>query len=166
MSDEEKLLGYLRKVTADLHQTRQRLREAEEQNQELEPVAVVAMGCRFPGGVADPEDLWRLLSSGNDAMTEWPHDRGWDTDALYDPEPGTPGKSYTRRGGFLDRVAEFDAGFFGISPRDAVGSRSRCAGAVLMRSAGASGRSCSWPSSRSCCRSCSSRSASSTSPRR
>ncbi|TPQ17440.1 type I polyketide synthase, partial [Streptomyces sporangiiformans] len=121
MSDEEKLLGYLRKVTADLHQTRQRLREAEERNQELEPVAIVAMGCRFPGGVADPEGLWRLLSSGTDAMTEWPHDRGWDTDALYDPEPGTPGKSYTRTGGFLDRVADFDAGFFGISPRDAVG---------------------------------------------
>src|SRR6476646_8334450 len=113
MSDEEKLLGYLRKVTADLHQTRQRLSEAEARNRE--PVAIVAMGCRFPGGVSDPEALWRLLDSGDDAMTEWPVDRGWDTDSLYDPEPGTPGRSYTRTGGFIDRVADFDAGFFGVS---------------------------------------------------
>ncbi|WP_420802695.1 type I polyketide synthase [Streptomyces cavernae] len=110
----------MRKVTADLHQTRQRLNEAEARNRE--PVAIVAMGCRFPGGVTDPEGLWQLLGSGTDAMTEWPQDRGWDTDALYDPEPGTPGKSYTRVGGFVDRVADFDAGFFGISPRDAVGT--------------------------------------------
>ncbi|MGW3157640.1 type I polyketide synthase [Streptomyces sp. NPDC001089] len=120
MSDEEKLLGYLRKVTADLHQTRQRLSEAEARNRE--PVAIVAMGCRFPGGVSDPEALWRLLDSGDDAMTEWPVDRGWDTDSLYDPEPGTPGRSYTRTGGFIDRVADFDAGFFGVSPREAVGT--------------------------------------------
>ena len=120
MSDEEKILGYLRKVTADLAQTRQRLSEAEARGRE--PVAIVAMGCRFPGGVSDPEGLWELLDSGRDAMTEWPEDRGWDTDALYDPEPGTPGRSYTRTGGFIDRVADFDAGFFGISPREAVGT--------------------------------------------
>ncbi|MFF4402121.1 type I polyketide synthase [Streptomyces sp. NPDC001480] len=120
MSDEEKILGYLRKVTADLHQTRQRLNEAEARNRE--PVAIVAMGCRFPGGVTDPEGLWELLGSGGDAMTEWPADRGWDTDALYAPEPGTPGRSYTRTGGFIDRVGDFDAGFFGISPREAVGT--------------------------------------------
>ncbi|WP_452740237.1 type I polyketide synthase, partial [Streptomyces echinoruber] len=120
MSNEDKLLGYLKKVTADLHRTRQRLREAEERHRE--PVAVVGMGCRLPGGIADPDDLWRLLRSGTDAMSEWPADRGWDTDALYDPEPGTPGKSYTRTGGFVDRVADFDAGFFGISPREAVGT--------------------------------------------
>ena len=120
MSDEEKILGYLKKVTADLHQTRQRLREAEARNREA--IAVVAMGCRFPGGVSDPEDLWRILSSGTDAMTEWPMDRGWDADALYDPEPGTPGRSYTRTGGFINKVADFDAGFFGISPREAVGT--------------------------------------------
>ncbi|MEU6541153.1 type I polyketide synthase [Streptomyces sp. NPDC047000] len=120
MSDEEKILGYLRKVTADLAQTRQRLSEAEARGRE--PVAIVAMGCRFPGGVSDPDGLWDLLHSGRDAMTEWPGDRGWDTDALYDPEPGTPGRSYTRTGGFIDRVADFDAGFFGISPREAVGT--------------------------------------------
>ncbi|MDI5963008.1 SDR family NAD(P)-dependent oxidoreductase [Streptomyces sp. SL54] len=120
MSDEEKILGYLKKVTADLHQTRQRLREVEARGRE--PIALVAMGCRFPGGVSDPEDLWRLLRSGQDAMTQWPHDRGWDSEALYDPRPGVPGKCYTRTGGFLDRVADFDAGFFGISPREAVGT--------------------------------------------
>ncbi|MEU6393708.1 type I polyketide synthase [Streptomyces sp. NPDC046939] len=120
MTDEDKLLGYLKKVTADLHQTRQRLAAAEAQ--QSEPIAIVAMGCRFPGGVSDPDDLWRLLDQGTDAMTEWPRDRGWDTDALYDPTPGTPGRSYTRTGGFIDRVADFDAGFFGISPREAVGT--------------------------------------------
>ncbi|MFJ8060994.1 type I polyketide synthase [Streptomyces sp. NPDC096142] len=120
MKDDEKILGYLRKVTADLHQTRQRLREAEARHQE--PIAIVSMGCRFPGGVGDPDDLWRLVSSGTDAMGEWPADRGWDVDALYDPEPGTPGKSYTRVGGFVDRAGDFDAGFFGISPREAVGT--------------------------------------------
>ncbi|AYN31191.1 type I polyketide synthase [Streptomyces albus] len=120
MSDEEKLLGYLRKVTADLHQTRRRLAEAESRQEE--PVAIVAMGCRFPGRVSDPEDLWRLLSEGSDAMTEWPRDRGWDVEALYDPEPGTPGRSYTRTGGFVEGVGDFDAGFFGISPREAVGT--------------------------------------------
>ncbi|WP_055495832.1 type I polyketide synthase [Streptomyces sp. TP-A0356] len=120
MSDEEKLLGYLRKVTADLHQTRQRLREAQERHRE--PIAIVSMGCRFPGGVSDPDDLWGLLRSGTDVMSEWPAERGWDVDALYDPEPGAPGKSYTRLGGFVDRVGDFDAGFFGISPREAVGT--------------------------------------------
>ncbi|WP_406358257.1 type I polyketide synthase [Streptomyces sp. NBC_01635] len=120
MTDEDKLLSYLKKVTADLHQTRQRLAAAEAQHNE--PIAIVAMGCRFPGGVSDPDDLWRLLDEGVDAMSEWPRDRGWDIDALYDPTPGTPGRSYTRTGGFIDRVGDFDAGFFGISPRDAVGT--------------------------------------------
>ncbi|CAL9654801.1 Narbonolide_10-deoxymethynolide synthase PikA1, modules 1 and 2 [Streptomyces sp. enrichment culture] len=120
MSDEDKLLGYLKKVTADLHRTRQRLAAAEAR--EREPIAIVAMGCRFPGGVSGPDDLWRLLEDGTDAMTDWPRDRGWDVESLYDPEPGTPGRSYTRTGGFIDRVADFDASFFGISPREAVGT--------------------------------------------
>ncbi|GLW18798.1 hypothetical protein Stsp01_55410 [Streptomyces sp. NBRC 13847] len=116
--NEEKLLEYLKKVTSDLHQTRQRLQEVEAGRQE--PVAIVAMSCRFPGGVGSPEEFWRLLAGGVDAIGEWPADRGWDVEALYDPEPGVPGRSYTRAGGFLDDVGGFDAGFFGISPREAV----------------------------------------------
>ncbi|MFE3661238.1 type I polyketide synthase, partial [Streptomyces sp. NPDC059165] len=116
--NEQKLLEYLKKVTNDLHQTRQRLQEVEAGRQE--PVAIVAMSCRFPGGVGSPEELWRLLEGGVDAIGEWPADRGWDVEALYDPEPGVPGRSYTRAGGFLDDVGGFDAGFFGISPREAV----------------------------------------------
>ncbi|WP_189865022.1 type I polyketide synthase, partial [Streptomyces poonensis] len=84
-----------------------------------EPIAIVAMSCRLPGDVNSPEDLWRLLASGGDAVSGFPTDRGWDIEALWDPEPGTPGKSSTRHGGFLHGAAEFDAGFFGISPREA-----------------------------------------------
>ncbi|WP_323055199.1 acyl carrier protein, partial [Saccharopolyspora sp. NFXS83] len=85
-----------------------------------EPIAIVAMSCRFPGGVAGPEDLWRLVDTGTDAMSGFPVDRGWDVEGLYDPDPDVAGKSYVVEGGFLDDVAGFDSAFFGISPREAI----------------------------------------------
>ncbi|WP_245805218.1 type I polyketide synthase [Amycolatopsis australiensis] len=85
-----------------------------------EPIAIVSMGCRFPGGVASPEDLWRLLESEGDAVTEFPADRGWDLAGLFDPDPDAPGKSHVRHGAFVEGVGEFDPAFFGISPREAL----------------------------------------------
>ncbi|MEU4383503.1 SDR family NAD(P)-dependent oxidoreductase [Micromonospora echinofusca] len=85
-----------------------------------EPVAIVAMACRFPGGIGSPEELWRLLDAGADVIGDLPDDRGWPLADLYDPVPGTPGRTYVRAGGFLTGLADFDAAFFGISPREAL----------------------------------------------
>ncbi|WP_431044269.1 type I polyketide synthase [Streptomyces sp. P1-3] len=117
-ANEAKLLDNLKWMTTELRRTRRRLAEVEEDGRE--PIAIVAMSCRFPGGVRSPEDLWRLVDGGGDAISGFPADRGWNIEALADPDPDRKGTFYNSGGGFLDGAAEFDPGFFGISPREAL----------------------------------------------
>ncbi|MFF8268230.1 type I polyketide synthase [Streptomyces sp. NPDC016562] len=110
-----------------VHALRASIKETErlkQQHQQLveslnEPIAIIGMACRLPGKVTSPEDLWQLVLDDGDAIGAFPDDRGWDLDALYDPEQRRKGTLYVREGGFVDRAADFDAAFFGVSPREA-----------------------------------------------
>ncbi|MFF3248808.1 type I polyketide synthase [Streptomyces sp. NPDC002870] len=114
------LAGHLRAELLGESQERHEEALAQPVHGDGEPIAIVAMSCRYPGRVRSPEDLWKLVTEGGDGISPFPEDRGWDIDALYDPVSGLPGTSYVREGGFVDDAGEFDPGFFGISPREAL----------------------------------------------
>ena len=117
-AERNNALSPVKQAYLKLQELQSKLDAVEQANRE--PLAIVGVACRFPGGSDNPEAFWQLLREGRDAVREIPADR-WDVNAFYDPSPGTPGKMYTRNGAFLDRVDLFDPQFFGIAPREAIG---------------------------------------------
>ncbi|MER7420262.1 type I polyketide synthase [Micromonospora peucetia] len=118
MANEAKLREYLKRVTADLAETSERLKAVDARNHE--PIAIVGMSCRYPGGVRSPEQLWELVVAGGDGITGFPVDRGWNTDEAYDPTGERRGSTYAREGGFLHDAGDFDPELFKISPYEAL----------------------------------------------